>query len=224
MATYLDAREVVISKFGVASQAHAAVEYARLIDMIEQGYLSSDDLRSEVDEQLRVVHLLIDSAVSAREVDHVTYDPKTEWLHFAETARAQLPPQANPNTLRLTRNALKALPSASHFLYVLSTEGSVLLESTPLTTSDLFFPDTDSVRVRVRHPQLLGPKVPVLGAGEVCVFHSAGSPYAALVNNRSGHFRPPPRSLDRVKRAVCHELSLPAHAVVEVCVGAYRRQ
>lgn len=224
MASYLDVREVVIAKFGIASQAHAAVEYERLIAMIEQGYLNSVALRSEVDEQLRVVLLLINGSVSARDVDYVTYDPNTEWLRFAETEGVRLPSESNPNVLRLTRDALEALPSASHFLYVLSTEGSVLLESTPLTTADLFFPEVDGARERVRHPQLLGPTVPVLGAGEVCVFHSAGVPNAALVNNRSGHFRPPPSSLGRVTRAVCQELSLPAHAVVEVCVGAYGRR
>lgn len=224
MVSYLDVREVVVAKFGFASQAHAAVEYVRLIDMIEQGCLSSDARRIDVNEQLRIVHQLLDGAVTARQVDFVSCDPTNEWLQFVATARTYLPPEATPGMVRLTRSVLKELPSAAHFLYVLSVEEDMLLESTPLTAADLFFPDADSARERIRHPQLLGPQTPVLGAGEVCVFHSDGSPYAALVNNRSGHFRPPPRSLDRVRRVVCRELSLPEHAVVEVRVGAYGRQ
>lgn len=224
MTDYVEIREDVIAKFGVASQAHAAVEYTRLIDLIAHGYANSDDLRSEVDEQLEIVDLLIEGSVSARDVDYVTYDPISGQSRFTQTPQAGPPFHATSSPLRLTRQTLKTLPSGSHFMYVLSTENSLLIEPTPLTPADLFFPGADSARNRVRHPQLLGADAPVLGAGEICVFHCAGAPYAALINNRSGHFRPPPLSLERVRHAVCRELSLPADAVVEVRVGAYGRR
>lgn len=224
MTDYVDLREDVIARFGVASQAHAAVEYTRLIDLIAHGYANSDDLRSQVDKQLEIVDLLIEGSISARDVEYVTYDPISGQLRFVQTPQVDPPFHAISSPLHLTLQTLETLPSGSHFLYVLSTENSLMIEPTPLTPSDLFFPGADSARNRVRHPQLLGVDTPVLGAGEICVFHSAGTAYAALINNRSGHFRPPPLSLERVRQAVCRQLSLSASAVVEVRVGAYGRQ
>lgn len=224
MSAYVDAREDVIARFGIASQAHAAVEYTRLIDLLARGYLDSDDRRKEVNEQLQIIHRLIEGSISARIVDHVAYDPVNGHIRFTHTARANLVSKAVQSPLRLSREALSDLPSGSHFLYVFSTEDAVMVEPTPMTPSDLFFAGVHSVRERIRHPQLLGPDTPVLGAGELCVFHAAGTPYAALVNNRSGHFRPPPDSLERVRRAVCRDLALSPNAVVEVRVGAYGRQ
>ena len=224
MVDYAVALDAVIARFGLASQAHIAVEYTRLIELLERGYTTARTHQRKAEAQLQIVQGLINRAVRVRDVHHVRYDPDTEWLHFEETQDVRLPPRVNPVVRRLTEEIIVTLPSATHFMYVLSTESLLMIETTPLTTVDIFFPDAQSARERIRHPQILGPHVPVLGAGEVSVFHTANRAYAALINNRSGHFRPPPQSLIRVRNALCRELSLSADCVMEVTVNAYRRQ
>lgn len=102
---------------------------------------------------------------------------------------------------------LRSLRTGTCYMYVIDDHGRLLVWNHPFRFTDLVFGRNRATigGVPVAHPMLVAERLRVRAAGEVVLFAAQGAPPgrigAAIVNTKSGHFRPPPSCAAVIREA-----------------------
>ncbi|MEN3541018.1 hypothetical protein AAH991_38295 [Microbispora sp. ZYX-F-249] len=218
---YEQARDVLLRKYTIRSQAFAALSYTYFIELVghaaatgsEQAWEKAWSQRDLCQRQLWAGHRP-DAA------SHVKIlDPLRPLLLFQETETVRLPRALAPTVVRLTHESHGDIRFEEHYLYVLTPGNDILVHAVPVPIRDLFFPEPRAHRNGVRHPQLSPGGAPVVSAGELCLFGDGGGVAAAVFNTRSGHYRPPPVSALRMLDACRETFGLDADRILHLTMG-----
>jgi hypothetical protein len=146
------------------------------------------------------------------EYDREVFD--TRYLTAVPTVQADL--------VTMRDGRLDGLTPGAHHMFVVDDAGRLIVWRRPFRMDDLVFGRNRATvdGVPVAHPMLVADRLRVRAAGEVVFLAGADLvARAAVVNTKSGHFRPPPSCLGAIRTAFAAAAGLEPEALDVFTMG-----